>query len=62
MGRQEKQNLLATRASSRQSKHIPKETAMSTQDALRMTPNELHLRLDRGEPVIILDVRTEDAR
>lgn len=35
---------------------------MSTQDALRMTPNELHLRLDRGEPVIILDVRTEDAR
>jgi rhodanese-related sulfurtransferase len=35
---------------------------MSTQDALRMTPDELHARLDRGEPVIILDVRTEDAR
>jgi rhodanese-related sulfurtransferase len=35
---------------------------MSTQDALRMSPQELHDRLDRGEPVIILDVRTGDAR
>jgi rhodanese-related sulfurtransferase len=35
---------------------------MSTQDALRMNPDELHARLARGEPVIILDVRTEDAR
>jgi hypothetical protein len=35
---------------------------MSTQDALRISPQELHDRLNRGEPVIILDVRTEDAR
>jgi rhodanese-related sulfurtransferase len=35
---------------------------MATQDVLRMSPQELHDRLDRGEPIVILDVRTEDAR
>ena len=34
---------------------------MATQDALRMSPQELHDRVARGENVIILDVRTEDA-
>lgn len=34
---------------------------MATQDALRMSPQELHDRLARGEDIIILDVRTEDA-
>ncbi|HXG17671.1 MAG TPA: rhodanese-like domain-containing protein [Methylomirabilota bacterium] len=34
---------------------------MSTQDALRMTPQELHERLSRGDNLVILDVRTEDA-
>lgn len=34
---------------------------MATQDALRMTPEELQARMARGEPVVVLDVRTEDA-
>jgi rhodanese-related sulfurtransferase len=34
---------------------------MPTQDALRMTPHELHERLLRGDTLVILDVRTEDA-
>jgi rhodanese-related sulfurtransferase len=34
---------------------------MPTQDALRMTPHELHERLSQGESIVILDVRTEDA-
>jgi rhodanese-related sulfurtransferase len=34
---------------------------MAAQDALRMSPEELHARIERGEPVVIVDVRTEDA-
>lgn len=34
---------------------------MPTQDALRMSPHELHERLSRGDNIIIIDVRTEDA-
>jgi rhodanese-related sulfurtransferase len=34
---------------------------MPTQDAFRMTPHELHERLVRGDAIVILDVRTEDA-
>ncbi len=34
---------------------------MATQDALRMGPEELHARITRGEAVVVLDVRTEDA-
>jgi rhodanese-related sulfurtransferase len=34
---------------------------MATQDALRMGPEELHARIVRGEAVVVLDVRTEDA-
>jgi rhodanese-related sulfurtransferase len=34
---------------------------MATQDALRMTPEELHARMTQGELVVVLDVRTEDA-
>jgi rhodanese-related sulfurtransferase len=34
---------------------------MAAQDALRMSPEELHARIGRGEPVVIVDVRTEDA-
>lgn len=34
---------------------------METQDALRMSPEELHARMAQGEGVVMLDVRTEDA-
>ena len=34
---------------------------MATQEALRMSPQELHDRLSRGDNIVILDVRTEDA-
>jgi rhodanese-related sulfurtransferase len=34
---------------------------MATQDAARMSPQELHDRLARGENIVILDVRTADA-
>lgn len=34
---------------------------MASQDAARMSPQELHDRLQRGEPIIVLDVRTADA-
>lgn len=34
---------------------------MATQDAVRMSPQELHDRVARGENIIILDVRTADA-
>jgi len=34
---------------------------MATQDALRMSPEELHARIARGEAVVVVDVRTEDA-
>lgn len=34
---------------------------MATPEAPRMNPEELHTRMERGEAVIILDVRTEDA-
>ncbi|MCS6925791.1 MAG: hypothetical protein NZ578_07815 [Candidatus Binatia bacterium] len=34
---------------------------MATQDALRMTAAELHARLQSGEAIVVLDVRTEDA-
>jgi rhodanese-related sulfurtransferase len=34
---------------------------MATQDAVRMSPQELHDRVSRGENIIILDVRTADA-
>jgi len=34
---------------------------MATQDAVRMSPQELHDRVARGESLIILDVRTADA-
>ena len=34
---------------------------MATPDALRMSPEELHARLARGEAVVVVDVRTEDA-
>ena len=34
---------------------------MATQDALRMSPEELHAHLARGEAVVIVDVRTEAA-
>ncbi|MBI3302632.1 MAG: hypothetical protein HYZ72_11255 [Deltaproteobacteria bacterium] len=33
---------------------------MATQDALRISPEELHTRMAQGETVV-LDVRTEDA-
>ena len=33
---------------------------MATQDALRMSPEELYTRIAKGEPLTILDVRTED--
>ena len=33
---------------------------MATQDALRMSPEELYTRMTKGEPITILDVRTED--
>ncbi|HEV8714760.1 MAG TPA: hypothetical protein VGX03_18265 [Candidatus Binatia bacterium] len=34
---------------------------MATQDALRMSPEELYARRARGEAVVVVDVRTEDA-
>jgi len=34
---------------------------MATPDALRMSPEELHARLARGEAVVVVDVRTGDA-
>jgi rhodanese-related sulfurtransferase len=34
---------------------------MATQDALRISPEELHARMARDEAVVVLDVRTEDA-
>lgn len=34
---------------------------MATQDAPRMTAGELHARLQSGEAILVLDVRTEDA-
>ena len=34
---------------------------MAAQDALRMSPQELHDRLAQGERIVIVDVRTEDA-
>lgn len=34
---------------------------MATQDAPRMTAEELHSRLAQGEAIVVLDVRTEDA-
>lgn len=34
---------------------------MASQDATRMSPQELHDRVSRGENIIILDVRTADA-
>lgn len=34
---------------------------MATHDALRMSPQELHERIARGERVVLLDVRTKDA-
>lgn len=34
---------------------------MATQDVLRMTAEELHARLQSGEAIVVLDVRTEDA-
>jgi len=34
---------------------------MAAQDALRMSPEELHTRIERGDPVVVVDVRTEDA-
>lgn len=34
---------------------------MATQDALRMSPEELYTRLARGEAIAVVDVRTEDA-
>lgn len=34
---------------------------MATHDALRMSPQELHERMARGEHVVLLDVRTKDA-
>ena len=34
---------------------------MATQEALRMSPQELHDRLSRGDHIVILDVRTKDA-
>jgi rhodanese-related sulfurtransferase len=34
---------------------------MATQEALRMSPQELHDRLSHGDNIVILDVRTEDA-
>ena len=34
---------------------------MATQDAVRMSPRELHDRIARGENIIVLDVRTADA-
>jgi hypothetical protein len=41
--------------------HYAKEQLMATQEALRMSPQELHDRLSRGDNIVILDVRTEDA-
>lgn len=34
---------------------------MASQDAVRISPQELHDRISRGENIIILDVRTADA-
>ncbi|MGE0681557.1 MAG: rhodanese-like domain-containing protein [Candidatus Binatia bacterium] len=34
---------------------------MATQEAVRMSPQELHDRVSRGEHIVILDVRTADA-
>lgn len=34
---------------------------MATPDAPRMNPEELYSRVTKKEPLIILDVRTEDA-
>jgi rhodanese-related sulfurtransferase len=34
---------------------------MATTDALRISPEELQTRIAHREPVMILDVRTEDA-
>lgn len=34
---------------------------MATPDAPRMSSQELHTRIEHGEPVIVLDVRTEAA-
>ena len=34
---------------------------MATPEVPRISPEELHTCMERGEPVIILDVRTEDA-
>jgi rhodanese-related sulfurtransferase len=34
---------------------------MTTSDALRLSSEELHARIVQGEPVTIVDVRTEDA-
>ncbi len=34
---------------------------MATQEAMRMSPQQLHDRLSRGDSIVILDVRTEDA-
>jgi hypothetical protein len=36
------------------------EERMATQEAPRMSPEELHTRLTTGEAVTILDVRTAD--
>lgn len=34
---------------------------MATQEAVRISPQELHDRQARGENIVILDVRTADA-
>jgi rhodanese-related sulfurtransferase len=34
---------------------------MASQDIPRMTPQELFTRMEQGEPIVIIDVRTEDA-
>ena len=34
---------------------------MATQEAVRISPQELHDRLSQGDTIAILDVRTEDA-
>jgi hypothetical protein len=34
---------------------------MATQDVLRMSPQELYTRMVRGEVIVPLDVRTQDA-
>lgn len=33
---------------------------MATQNALRISPEELYTRMAKGESITILDVRTED--